>query len=64
MEQNIRQENKIAQRNTQISIEYDDCSIAIETLDDMIIEVSAIQNAFNCGEIKSLICQKDGKKQK
>ena len=64
MEQNIRQENEITQRKTQISIEYDGKIIAIEASDEESVEVSTIQNAFKCGEIKGLRYQKDGQTQK
>ncbi len=49
---------------THITIDYVGKIIEIETFDEKSVEVSAIQNAFNCGEIKGLSYQKDGQKQK
>jgi hypothetical protein len=60
----MEQQNRSMEGKIQISIEYDEYTIAIETTDEKSIEVSAIQNAFKCGEIKGLSYQKDGKKQK
>jgi hypothetical protein len=62
MEQNKRSEEKNDESKCEISIDYEEYSIEIKTFDEKSIEVSAIQNAFKCGEIKSLSYQKDGKK--
>jgi hypothetical protein len=60
----MEQQNRSMEGKTHITIEYEGESIEIVTLDEKSIEVSAIQNAFKCGEIKGLSYQKDGKKTK
>ncbi len=60
----MEQQNRSMEGKTHITIDYDGESIEIVTLDEKCVEVSTIQNAFNCGEIKGLSCQKDGQKQK
>ena len=64
----MEQQNRSMKGKSQITIEYDEKIIAIETFDEKSVEVITIQNAFKCGEIKGLSCQmsgqKDEKKQK
>jgi uncharacterized protein YuzE len=63
-QQYTEQQNRSMEGKTHITIDYDGKIIAIETFDEESVEVSTIQNAFNCGEIKGLSYQKDGQKQK
>ncbi len=63
-QQYTEQQNRSMEGKSQITIEYDGKVFEIETFDEKSVEVSAIQNAFECGKIKGLSYQKDGKNQK